>query len=166
MNHLIAKLTEEGYDIIEWVNVDGAILPITKKSNSEANGGNHPQDGNPVPSLDKIIELLNDQSCNIEDLGGTFILDEYWQNWFKVEGYQDEDIECYPKVVLKNGRTTDKENPKGKWIFIEYAEEHNRNLLKVTYHTNFNNMKNFSASQSNYYKEKFPNYNSVYYKVL
>lgn len=52
-----------------------------------------------------------------------------------------------------------------KWIFIEYAGKHNNNLLSISYFTEFNKLKNFSAKQSVYYKLKFPDYNSTYYKV-
>lgn len=53
-----------------------------------------------------------------------------------------------------------------KWIFIEYANIHSQNLLAVSYFTDFNKMKNHSANQSSYYKEKgFSEYNSNYYKI-
>lgn len=69
------------------------------------------KEDNPVPSLNKIAEILNYNSRACENLGDEFKLDNYWKQWFTINGWQEPDVQCYPKVILKNGVETDKEKP-------------------------------------------------------
>jgi hypothetical protein len=105
----------------------------------------------------KLDTLLEAAEQTIDNTPKQSIAENYFYSKLTLETLLQ-----YIKYKNSIGVTKEKVN---KWIFVEYGEKYSGNLLNTTYWTDFNKMKLYSAKQSVYYKEKYPNYNSTYYKV-